>query len=75
MLFVNNKNATESITCDTGCMRKLGLPAAAQLQAGYVVEEVWSKKTVPGALGAHGTLTANAVAGNGASAYFRITPQ
>ena len=74
VLFLNNKNTSMVMTCDQSCMGKMGFPANGG--AKYTVEDVITHQIVISSLSAGQTLTTKApVLGNGASAYYLLTPQ
>ena len=62
------------MTCDQSCMDKMGFPTNGG--AKYTVEDVITHQIVISSLSAGQALTTKSpVPGNGASAYYRLTPQ
>ena len=90
MLFLNDFNATKSVTCDTACLKNMmtlkptfddtsHVELVARAAGSYSVEEVWSGgKTLGGPLVCNatgcGSLTVS-VGAHGATTYVRLVPR
>ena len=70
LAFVNNANATATVSCDTSCIRML-LDGAMPAARGYMVRDLWDKKALSNITAATGLVVP--VPGEGAVRLVTLT--
>ena len=74
VLFLNNMNASHVMTCDVGCMTKMGVPSSEAAGAKYTVMDVISHEEVMTVNAGEALTTKVAVPADGGSVYYRLSP-
>ncbi len=69
LAFVNNAGVSGNVTCNAACFAQLGLPART-----FTVRDVWQHADI-GVLTPEAMVLSGAVAAQGGSRLFRLTPQ